>query len=111
MQRQCSVRSGHRLSDGMPVPDDIRKSENMKPTKYNPARLLFRRQFVLGPRFAEGFLTWNRLELTPLLRLAVHPDLPTCTARRGKRSIALLGYILDPDDPGATDADIVNRLL
>lgn len=26
-------------------------------------------------------------------------------------SVVLLGYILDPDDPPATDADIVNRLL
>ena len=78
---------------------------------YDRERLLFRRQFVLGPRFLEGFSNWNRLSVRPTTKLTVHPDLPAYQARTGGMSITLLGYILDPYEPRASDAEIVNRLL
>ncbi len=80
-------------------------------TKYDWEQLLFRRQFILGPRFAESFGTWKRLRVGPTQCLTVHPDLPTYLAQGGGKSVALLGYILDPDEPQASDADIVNGLL
>ena len=83
----------------------------MKQTKYDRERLLFRRQFILGPRFVEGFQTWNRLSVRPSICLTTHPDLPAHQARSGDISLLLLGYILDPYRPQATDADIINRLL
>jgi len=83
----------------------------MKRTPYNRERLLFRRQFILSPRFLEGFPTWQRLEVRPTIRLTVHPDLPVCRVERSGRSVTLLGYVLDPYEARATDADIVNRLL
>lgn len=83
----------------------------MKRTPYNRERLLFRRQFILGPRFVEGFPTWQRLVVRPTIQLTVHPDLPVCRVERRGRSVTLLGYVLDPHQPWATDADIVSRLL
>ncbi len=83
----------------------------MRVTIYNNETLLFRRQFLLGPRFLKGFPTWRHVEMRAPIRLTVHPDLPTYVARNGEQSILLLGYILDPGEPRANDADIVGRLL
>ena len=83
----------------------------MNRTKYDRERLLFRRQFILGPRFLDGFPTWKRLSVRPTMRLTVHPDLPTEQAWSGSKSVVLLGYILDPQEPRASSADVVKRLL
>jgi len=80
-------------------------------SRYDRKRLLFRRQFVLGPRFLEDFADWRRLEVRPSLRLTVHPDLPVSQAETDGMSVTLMGYVLDPHEPRATDADIVQRLL
>ena len=80
-------------------------------TKYDAERLLFRRQFILGPRFAEKFNSWKRIQVRNDICLTVHPDLPTHQVSSKNRAISLLGYILDPNDPKANDADILNRLL
>lgn len=82
-----------------------------QPTKYALEKFLFRRQFILGPRFLEQFPSWKRIKVGSQNCLTVHPDLPTCQVRAQNKTITLLGYILDPNDPGATDADILNRLL
>jgi hypothetical protein len=74
-------------------------------------RLRLRRQFVLGDRFVESFPSWRRLEVRPGVRLTVHPDLPSVSARRAGMTVALLGYVLDPYQPRATDLDIVSRLV
>jgi hypothetical protein len=76
-----------------------------------PERLRYRRQFVLGPRFVDDLPGWRRLEADARLRLTVHPDLPVEHAARGERSVTLLGYALDPERPGAADADLAGRLL
>ena len=83
----------------------------MKRMTYNRERLLFRRQFILGPRFVEGFPTWRRVQVRPTIRLTVHPDLPVCRVETSGRSVTLLGYVLDPHEPWATDTDILNRLI
>jgi len=83
----------------------------MARARYDKERLLFRRQFVLGPRFIEDFQNWTRLSVRPAINITLHPDLPAYQARRGSMSITLLGYILDPYRPRESDAQIVNRLL
>ena len=87
------------------------KGEDMRRTRYDREALLFRRQFILGPRFLDGFPTWKRLSVRPSLRITAHPDLPVHEARNGNQSVVLLGYILDPHTPRASDGDIVRRLL
>jgi hypothetical protein len=79
--------------------------------KHDPERLLFRRQFILGPRFVENFTSWKRIKVGTQVCLTVHPDLSTCQIRSQNKAITLLGYILDPNDPEAYDADIINHLL
>lgn len=98
-----------------PRPEPCRKDgREIKPSgqrRYVEERLLFRRQFVLGPRFLEGFPAWKRIDLGSQLRLTVHPDLPTSRVDEGEDSILLLGFILDPDRPANRDVDIIVGLL
>jgi hypothetical protein len=72
--------------------------------------LLYRRQFLLGSEDLDPFPTWARRAIAGRYRLSTHPDLPVTHAERGDRSLTLLGYVLDPDDPAADDAKILEGL-
>ena len=74
-------------------------------------RLLYRGQFVLGPRFVEELDGWQRHTLGPGLLLTAHPDLEVTTLGSERRWLALVGYMLDPLDPAATNADVLASLM
>jgi asparagine synthetase B (glutamine-hydrolysing) len=78
--------------------------------KYNQEKLLFRRQFFLGPLFLEKLKSWKRIRMRDNLFLTVHPDLNACQVVYGSKSLTLLGYVLDPDEPAASDLDIIRSL-
>ena len=90
-------------------------------TSYDRAKLSYRRQFILGPRFVEHIPSpsgqveplagWQQVAIRPTVCLTVHRDLAVCQVRDGERSITLLGFILDPTQPEASDRDIVETLL
>jgi hypothetical protein len=69
-----------------------------------------RGQFVLGPRPVERLASWNRYKVGPALHLTAHPELDVTQARGEGLSITLLGFILDPDAPELSDAEIVGRM-
>ncbi len=77
-------------------------------------RLLYRRQFFLGAaggrELPEAFSTWKTRVIADGRSLRAHPDLPMTHVENGPRSITLLGFVLDPDDPAADDATIALRL-
>lgn len=79
--------------------------------KYNLEKLLYRRQFILGPRFIEDFPGWKKIRLRGKICLTVHPDLPTYQIVNKNIAITLLGYVLDPNDPHATDSEIIDNLM
>jgi hypothetical protein len=60
------------------------------------ARLLFRRQFILGPRFIDAFPAWQRVTVGRDLYLQAHLDLELTQVRRADTELTLLGYMLDP---------------
>ena len=74
-------------------------------------KLLFRRQFILGPYFIERFKSWKKIKINNSIFLTVHPDLQLCQTIHKSKSLTLLGYILDPYDPKSKDIDIINRLI
>lgn len=74
-------------------------------------KLLFRRQFILGPHFVQRLKSWRKLKIRDSLYLTVHPDLPLLQTDYRDMSLTLLGYILDPYEPKANDNDIINRLI
>ena len=68
-------------------------------------------QFLLGPSFADHLTGWQQLTLANQLRLSIHPALAYTQVRDGARELTLLGHILDPLQPTATNADILRALL
>jgi len=82
-----------------------------KHRQYEVERLLFRRQFVMGPQFVKDLASWSRLKIRPSVCLTVHPDLNAFQVTCGGKSITLLGYMLDPRKPEAKDCDIIEDLM
>ena len=76
-----------------------------------PEALLHRRQFVIGPRFVEGFPSWKRITIGERVCVTAHPDLSTCQVSDGTSSLTLLGYALDPEHWQRSDREILESLL
>jgi acetyltransferase-like isoleucine patch superfamily enzyme len=77
----------------------------------NRSRLIYRRQFFLGPRCFGGFPHWKQIEIRKAIRITAHPDLNVEFIQEGNRSITLLGFMLDPHRPAWTDRDILAALF
>ena len=74
-------------------------------------QLLYSGQFILGPFFIEQFTSWKRISITSSIHLTVHPHLNTFQSVYEDKSLTLLGFILDPDNPQASDSEIINLLI
>jgi hypothetical protein len=74
-------------------------------------RLQFRRQFVLGPRPVDQFPHWQKQRIGASLHITAHPDLEVNHIEKSDRSITLLGYVLDPTRPTATNRDVLESLI
>jgi hypothetical protein len=74
-------------------------------------RLRYRRQFVLGPRPLAEFPSWQRIKIGDDVFLTAHPDLDTLQVFSNGKSLTLLGFILDPQNPGSDDSAILAQLL
>lgn len=72
---------------------------------------LFCHQFIAGPDFIEGLEGWKKLEVTDELRITYHSELEIQQVKRGASSITLIGHMLDSDDPGATNQQIIEKLV
>lgn len=74
-------------------------------------KYLFRRQFILGPRYAKSLEKWNKVSLDNKLFFNVHPDLEILKVTFGEKIIVLLGYILDPFNPSSSNLEIINKII
>lgn len=83
-------------------------ADNRLPT---PSASRYVNQFLLGPRFADQLGDWQRLTVAGDLKLTAHPDLACTQISAGERELTLLGHILAPLAPEATNADILRILL
>jgi hypothetical protein len=89
----------------------VEKIKDSPPT-LSSRQLLYRSQFILGPSFVDEFKSWKRIKINDSLHLTVHPALNTSQiTHQDNKSIALLGFVVDPDNPHATNSDIINRLI
>jgi len=73
-------------------------------------KYLFRRQFILGPNYIEGFEKWNKVSISEKLFLQAHPDLELLKVTFEENTFVLLGYILDPFNPSFSNLEIVNSI-
>lgn len=75
------------------------------------SELLFRRQYLLGPAFIDQLSSWSRIAIEGVGYLTFHPDLRVTQVSSCEKSLTLLGYILDPNQPHHSDQEILERLL
>lgn len=68
-------------------------------------------QFLLGPEDVELPAGWVSRRLSNGAWLGTHPELPVHRATAGESELVLIGYVLDPREPEATDTQILERLL
>lgn len=71
----------------------------------------YRNQFILGPYPIIELKGWQHLSVNGRLWLTVHPELKITRVTTDQRSLILLGFILDPMRPEATDHAILSQLL
>lgn len=71
--------------------------------------LLFRRQFIVTNK-ENKIDNWQELSLFDDKKLYAHPDLKVLDTRVDDKHVIMLGFIIDPDNPSASDADIVDHL-
>jgi hypothetical protein len=69
-----------------------------------------RRQWALLPRGVQPLRDWHRVELSEGSGIAHDPDLPVVQSVTTTASVTLIGFAIDPDEPGATTSTIVQSL-
>jgi hypothetical protein len=74
------------------------------------SRLLYRRQFVLGPRLVPKFRHWPYAPIGPDFCVQTHADLPLYKANQNNIDITLLGYVIDPSAPESDNEEILHNL-
>jgi hypothetical protein len=72
---------------------------------------VFQNQFILGPSFVKSFQSWQKLPIAEDLNLMSHPLLNVTQVKKGKKSLTLIGFILDPFNPNASNRDILKQLF
>lgn len=68
-------------------------------------------QFVLGAAHPAHLPEWRRTTVGEHFKLTTHPALCLAQERDGDRELTLLGNLLDPINPDATNTDILRALL
>ncbi len=73
-------------------------------------RLERRMQYVLGPRPVQVLPSWRSTVVAGGLHLNSHPDLKVTTVEVGDVTLTLLGFLLDPERPGASDRELLDSV-
>jgi hypothetical protein len=68
-------------------------------------------QFVLGPVIPVAPESWQRIKIDDTTEVAAHPTLGVTQVVDGQKSLTLLGCLLDPLRPEATDSLVLQDLL
>jgi hypothetical protein len=74
------------------------------------SKLFRRRQFLLGPEYA-NFDGWNRYKVNNDFLITCHPDLEVSWIEKKNNRAILLGYFLDPLNPQNTNKDILEGFI
>ncbi|MBC7364163.1 MAG: hypothetical protein H5U07_06440 [Candidatus Aminicenantes bacterium] len=78
--------------------------------QYDKVKFFRRRQFLLGPEFAD-FDGWNKIKIDNTHLITAHPDLNISYLESGNNKVLLLGYFIDPFNPDFSDNDILANFL
>ncbi|MFM1651725.1 hypothetical protein ACI7RC_06445 [Brevibacillus sp. B_LB10_24] len=78
--------------------------------KFDTERLLYRRQYILGPRFLVNRGGWKCLQIGDDLFATVHPDLETAQAYGNGMQLTLLGFLIDPFHPEYSNREVLQHI-
>jgi len=78
--------------------------------QYDKVKFFRRRQFLLGPEYAD-FDGWNKIKIDNTHLITAHPDLNLSYLESGPNKAVLLGYFVDPFNLNFSDIDILSRFL
>ena len=78
---------------------------------YLDAPLAGPNQFLLGPEDLPHPDSWRTTTVTAGVQLATHPDLAVTQIQDGDVRLTLIGFMLDPLHPEATDKDVLATVL
>jgi len=71
--------------------------------------LLFNRQFIISSSELNAFEGWNTFRIGNLF-LYSHPNLEVTFSRKNEKSVVLLGYIFDSENPTHSNQQVLDRL-
>jgi hypothetical protein len=74
-------------------------------------RLVFRRQFLLGPKPFAPTQYWSSIQLLDGLSLSIHDDLSFVSESRDDVTATLIGIAIDPHNPQHGESDILHSLI
>ena len=69
-----------------------------------------RRQFVLGPENS-NYEGWKEYTVTDRYYLSTHPDLPVVQVHKERKTIILLGFLIDPYHHEQSQEEILSNIL
>ncbi len=75
------------------------------------SKYLYRRQYILGPRYIEEFYDWKKIKIDDNLYLTYHSDLEVIQKKYNNKEITILGYAIDYRNTSYSNEDIVNDLI
>jgi hypothetical protein len=73
--------------------------------------LQYPNQFIIGPSHPDLPGDWTKVEISSTLRITVRQGLHVCNISRAGKGLLLIGYIIDPLNPTASDQDIIEELV
>lgn len=87
------------------------QSKSIEEESINLNLLLYRRQYVIGPRAYIPNQYWQSVKLNDQLYLSVHQDLPFVIERKNGELIAFIGIAFDPFHPEYEETNILESLF
>lgn len=72
-------------------------------------RLIYRRQFLLGPSCFAPNKYWSSTQLLQGLYLSIHKDLPFQSIMHGNASLTLIGIAIDANNPQYDETEILQN--
>lgn len=82
----------------------------MNPTAMN-TKLQYPNQFIIGPSHPDLPGNWQKVDISPKLRITARQGLNVCHTTRGGLDLLLIGFIIDPLNPQASDQDLIEELM
>jgi hypothetical protein len=72
-------------------------------------RLIYRRQYILGPNCFAPNKYWSSIQLLQGLYLSIHKDLPFKSIMRGNASLTLIGIAIDANNSQYDETKILQN--